>query len=304
MAERRMFARTIVDSDAFLDMPQSTQNLYFHLSMRADDDGFINNPKKIQRMVGSSDDDLKILAAKSFIIPFESGVVVIKHWRISNYLRTDRYKPTVYIEEFSRLSVKGNGAYTLENDSGIPMVSQVVDSRETQDSIGKVSIGKVSKEEATEKPSGSLFKYLQENHRRYAIDICGYSEEQYREATNWGAFGRNCWPNVKGNPERWIDAVLSAAYADKWCNGPKGKYSANAIFSAKVLSILQPEIYKRLAEADNDDAKARSDAKADSKYKADCEAAMADWTPEQLAEYNTILADRAKLYAKFYGDAE
>ena len=114
MAERRMFAKTIIDSDAFLDMPLSTQTLYFHLSMRADDDGFINNPKKIQRMVGCSDDDLKLLCAKNFIIPFESGVVVIKHWRIHNYIQKDRYKPTVYAEEKAQLSVKDNGAYSLD----------------------------------------------------------------------------------------------------------------------------------------------------------------------------------------------
>ena len=99
IAERRMFAKTIIDSDAFLDMPLSTQALYFHLSMRADDDGFINNPKKIQRMIGSSDDDLKVLIAKRYLLPFESGVDVIKHWKIHNYIQKDRYKPTVYTEE-------------------------------------------------------------------------------------------------------------------------------------------------------------------------------------------------------------
>ena len=89
MAERRMFAKTIIDSDAFLEMPLSSQALYFHLSMRADDDGFINNPKKIQRVIGASEDDLKLLVAKSFIIPFESGIVVIKHWKIHNYIQSD-----------------------------------------------------------------------------------------------------------------------------------------------------------------------------------------------------------------------
>ena len=113
MAERRMFAKTIVDSDAFLDMPHSTQLLYFHLSMRADDDGFINNPKKIQRMIGCGDDDLRLLIAKNFIIPFESGVVVIKHWRVHNYIQGDRYKATVYQEEKAMLQVKGNKAYTI-----------------------------------------------------------------------------------------------------------------------------------------------------------------------------------------------
>jgi hypothetical protein len=112
MAERRMFAKTIIDSDAFLDMPLSSQSLYFHLSMRADDDGFINNPKKIQRMVGASDDDLKLLVAKRFIIPFESGIVVIKHWKIHNYIQKDRYKPTIYQEEKQLLMEKENNVYT------------------------------------------------------------------------------------------------------------------------------------------------------------------------------------------------
>ena len=116
MAERRMFAKTIIDSDAFLDMPLSTQALYFHLSMRADDEGFINNPKKIQRMTGCSDDDLKLLCAKNFIIPFESGVVVIKHWRIHNYIRADRLVATKYKEERDLLEVKDNGAYTLSGE--------------------------------------------------------------------------------------------------------------------------------------------------------------------------------------------
>ena len=126
MAERRMFAKTIIDSDAFLDMPLSTQSLYFHLSMRADDDGFINNPKKIQRMIGASDDDARILSAKNFIIPFESGVVVIKHWKIHNYIQSDRYKPTTYTDEKNPLEFKTNKAYTLKSEpSEIPCIHRV-----------------------------------------------------------------------------------------------------------------------------------------------------------------------------------
>ena len=132
MAERRMFAKTIIDSDSFLDMPLSTQSLYFHLSMRADDDGFINNPKKIQRMIGCSDDDLKLLVAKNFIIPFESGVVVIKHWKIHNFVRNDRYKETVYQEEKALLSTKENKSYTLGIPNGYQMDTQY---RLGQDSI-------------------------------------------------------------------------------------------------------------------------------------------------------------------------
>ena len=142
MAERRMFAKTIIDSDAFLEMPLSTQSLYFHLSMRADDDGFVNNPKSIQKMIGASDDDLKLLIAKSFILIFESGVIVIKHWRINNYIRNDRYHETVYQEEKALLNIKNNDAYTL----GIPSVNQLVDQRDTEVSIGKDSIDKFNKE--------------------------------------------------------------------------------------------------------------------------------------------------------------
>lgn len=137
MAERRMFAKTIIDSDAFLDMPLSAQALYFHLSMRADDDGFINNPKKIQRMVGASDDDCKLLIMKRFIITFESGVIVIKHWKIHNYIRNDRYKPTIYEEEKAQLAEKENKAYTEKSNVGIPDGIPEVYQMDTQDRLGK-----------------------------------------------------------------------------------------------------------------------------------------------------------------------
>lgn len=120
MANKRMFAKTIIDSDAFLDMPLSTQALYFHLSMRADDDGFINNPKKISRMIGCAEDDLKLLIAKKFLLHFESGVVVIKHWLIHNTLRKDRHTPTNYQDELKQLTQKENGSYKKVDDISIP----------------------------------------------------------------------------------------------------------------------------------------------------------------------------------------
>lgn len=122
MAEKRMFTQKIIDSDAFLDMPLSAQALYFHLNMRADDDGFVNNPKKITRLVSASDDDLKLLLAKRFIIGFESGVIVIKHWRMHNTLKSDRYHPTDYQEEFAALEIKENKAYTERRALPIPDV--------------------------------------------------------------------------------------------------------------------------------------------------------------------------------------
>ena len=144
-----MFAKTIIDSDAFLDMPLSSQALYFHLSMRADDDGFINNPKKTQRMIGASDDDLKLLAVKRFILPFDSGVVVIKHWKIHNYIQKDRYKPTIYQEEKAQIAVKGNKAYT-DNLQDVYIM-------DTQVRLGKdrLELGKDSKGESKGKKKGA-----------------------------------------------------------------------------------------------------------------------------------------------------
>lgn len=128
-----MFAKTIVLSDAFLDMPLSARCLYFTLGMLADDDGFINSPRSIMRQCGASDDDMRILLARKFVLAFESGVIVIKHWRINNYLRKDRYKETVYTEEYKQLTTEKNGAYTLGIPSnGIPSIGK--------DSIGKNSI--------------------------------------------------------------------------------------------------------------------------------------------------------------------
>lgn len=143
MAEKRMFAKTIIDSDAFLDMSLSTQALYFHLSMRADDDGFVNNPRKIQRMIGAGDDELKMLIAKKFIIPFESGVCVIKHWRIHNYIQNDRYKETVYKDEKAHLILKENKAYKYVDTPCIQSVSKV----ETQIRLDKTRVDKNRLEE-------------------------------------------------------------------------------------------------------------------------------------------------------------
>ena len=138
MAERRMFAKTIIDSDAFLDMPMSARLLYYDLSMRADDDGFNNAPNKVARMIGATKDDLNLLILKKFIIPFENGVVVIKHWRIHNYIRKDTYNETKYKEQKSLLELDENKAYRIASD-----VCQLsVDEPSTQVRLGKDSIDK------------------------------------------------------------------------------------------------------------------------------------------------------------------
>lgn len=140
MAERRMFAKSIIDSDVFLDMPLSTQALYFHLAMSADDDGFINNPKRIMRAVGATGDEFKLLLAKRYLLSFDSGVVVIKHWRMHNYIQKDRYKETHYIEEMDQLTLKDNKSYTEADTQCIHNVSTM----DTQVRLDKVSIDKYS----------------------------------------------------------------------------------------------------------------------------------------------------------------
>lgn len=113
MSKKRLFSTQITESDAFLDMPLSAQSLYFHLGMNADDEGFVNSPKRIQRMVGASEDDFKILVAKRFLIAFPSGVIVIKHWHINNNIRMDRMRQTEYQDERRMLKMKTNRSYTL-----------------------------------------------------------------------------------------------------------------------------------------------------------------------------------------------
>lgn len=132
-----MFAKSIVLSDAFLDMPLSARCLYFTLGMFADDDGFVGNPKGIMRQCGASQDDLKLLLVKRYVLAFESGVIVIKHWRMNNYLQKDRHKPTTYLEELSTLTIDEKGAYTEKNKECIQNVYKMY----TQVSIGKDSKG-------------------------------------------------------------------------------------------------------------------------------------------------------------------
>ena len=168
-----MFSKKIIDSDAFLDMPLSAQALYFHLSMRADDDGFINNPKKIQRMVGGSDDDMRILIAKKFIITFDSGVIVIKHWKMHNYIQSDRYKSTVYLEEKAMLKVSENKSYKVVENQCIQDVSTL----DTQVRLGKDSIGKDSIELLDEPCGSDLLETKEDSIKHSKKTVKQYSDD-------------------------------------------------------------------------------------------------------------------------------
>ena len=161
MAERRMFAKSIVLSDSFLDMPMSARCLYFTLNMLADDDGFVGSPKSIMRQCGASQDDMLVLLQKKYVLGFDNGVIVIKHWRINNYLQKDRYKKTTYLDEMEHLFIKEDGSYSVKNDECIQNVYT------GKDRIGKVSIDniyipEVADEKSVEKdaPKSQLYKNI------------------------------------------------------------------------------------------------------------------------------------------------
>lgn len=212
-----MFSKTIIDSDTFLDMPLSAQALYFHLSMRADDDGFINNPKKIQRMIGASDDDCRLLIMKQLIIAFDSGVIVIKHWRLHNYIQKDRYKPTLYQSEKSTLELDESKVYTK--------CIQDVSNMDTQVRLGKVRLGKVK--ESEDKPH-SLKKAYGEFHNVFL------SDDEY-----------NLLIEKFGNPEQLIERL------DRYKEMSGKKYNSDYIaITGWVVEALREDRAKKQSDID------------------------------------------------------
>lgn len=173
MAKKRMFSIDIVGSDAFLDLPYSSQCLYFQLCMRADDDGFVGNPKTIQRIAGTKASDLELLVKKRFLLQFPSGVVVIKHWKINNQIQKDRYTPTVYTEEYQSLYIKDNKAYTEMDKGCIQSVSEM----DTQISIDKNRLDKNSR--GGEKHAHGFFANVlltDDEMQKLAAEIPNYEE--------------------------------------------------------------------------------------------------------------------------------
>lgn len=222
MATRRMFSQDIVTSDAFLDMPISSQVLYFHLSMRADDDGFVN-PKMVMRLIGSSSDDLTVLLVKRFLLSFESGVVVVKHWLIHNLIRSDLYKETMYKKEKKTLGLNENGAYT-ELRSGIAEIKKIESPEwlrrrrgdvrtanvpQTALRIGKDRIGKVSKD-MSEKSDVEVERFESFD---YFWEL--YPKKELKKKS------REIWvrKNLESKKEMIMDFVVSAKSTDRWKKG-------------------------------------------------------------------------------------
>lgn len=188
MAEKRMFTKKVTESDAFLDMPLSSQALYFHLNMNADDEGFVNNAKRIQRTIGASDDDLKLLFLKKFILPFDSGVIVIKHWKMHNYISKDRFHKSTYADERELLEVKENGAYTLKTDGLFSECIQDVDNLYTEciqdvyadkNSIDKNRLDKNSLNTSAESEKSIFIKLTLNDKSEY--EVTNSDVEEYQE---------------------------------------------------------------------------------------------------------------------------
>lgn len=237
MADKRMFSKQIIDSDAFLDMPQTSQLLYFHLSMRADDDGFINNPKSIMRNAKCGDDDLKILSAKKFIIPFETGIVVIKHWKIHNYIAKDRYKETKYKQEKSTLALDENNSYTLNENISYTDCIQNDNKMDTQVRLDKIRLEENSIDKSNiDKPKKEKVIYLDLTFIDDVIEKVKITQEQYNKLLakyNQSLLHSqiialdNYIVNGKGNKYKDHYRALNTWCKDKGGNNNSGQFNKN-----------------------------------------------------------------------------
>lgn len=235
-----MFAKTIIDSDAFLDMPVSARLLYYDLSMRADDDGFVNSPKKIMRFVGASQDDLNILVLRKFIIPFDTGVVVIKHWRIHNYIRKDTYTETSYKEEKELLEFDENRAYRLKESPR----QRAVDDPSTQVRIGKDRLG--NKEIECEKtPSETATAFPYDDYRTAFVEYCP-SLPKPQNVEHWTNSRKKSLRAKRMSVEEFRDVCKKIERSD-FLTGRDGKWNG-----CSLDWILKPANWQKIIEGNYD----------------------------------------------------
>lgn len=256
MAEKRMFTQKIIDSDAFLEMPPSAQALYFHLNMRADDDGFVNNPRKITRYVGAAEDDLKLLILKRFIIAFDSGVIVIKHWRMHNTLKMDRYKPTDYQEEFHQLRLKDNKAYT-DKPAALPDGTSL----EPEWKPDGTSLEPQNRLEESREEKNRL----EENNKPISEVPVFKTKDAKRIMEAWNSLGLQQLREIKGDTKRGgmlrarvneygVDAVLEAIENVRKSSFLKGQNSKG--WTITFEWFVAPNNFIKVLEGNYDDTKA------------------------------------------------
>ena len=238
-----MFSLQIVDTDAFLDMPQSSQLLYYHLAMRADDEGFVSSPKRVMKMIGSSDDDLKVLIAKKFIISFESGVCVIKHWLIHNTIRMDRFGGTTYLKEKAQLVLKDNRAYKLvdlQDENGMATIRQPLGNHSVpQVKLIKVNISKIKREAGAPPPIKKFSKPTLEQLTEYCLERKNSVSPQkfidHYESNGWKIGGRGAMKDWKAAVRTWE--------SNSFGNGKGGSKPVNVLSTqhSKTLSEKMKE---------------------------------------------------------------
>ena len=233
MAEKRMFSKSVVLSDAFLDMPMSARCLYFTLSMFGDDDGFVNSPKAIMRQCGASEDDFKILFAKKFILPFDSGVIVIKHWRLNNYLRSDRYTPTKYLEEKAMLKVEANGVYSMKTQEEISAAVKEVQ-------LPAPATGEKKKEERVFEESYQKIKKIYEKNRDYLFDRGVLKTENV--ILNDNSLYNMFVDRVNEYGFNTVEAVVNKSVEDRFCRD--NDYILSIILSENVFAIIVQNLDK------------------------------------------------------------
>lgn len=271
MAERRMFAKKVVESDRFLDMPLSTQALYFHLGMHADDDGFVSNPKTIKRSVNASDNDLELLFNKGFIKVFESGVILITHWKLNNFIRSDRYTPTIYTVEKSSIGQLPSGEFEFKseiplldvviedednNDVGIPPgipdgipggnqvvypgKERLVEVREDEVSEDKGSEEKTQKKRANARVSKPFIpptyeeckQYYEENHAKHPIG--DKKRFDFDLDFFYDFFTAGDWHDSEGKQvKNWKQKMIT------WTGGRKGKQNNNNPSQPKITGFME-----------------------------------------------------------------
>lgn len=223
MAKRRMFSLDIIDTDLFMEMPQSSRLLYYELCMRADDDGFVSSPKKIMKMVGCNEDDFKVLITKQFIIPFDTGIVVIKHWKIHNYIQKDRYKETIYLDEKSQLNQEKNGMYTKCIQDGYTGKDRL--------ELGKISI---ELGEDSQDSQNDLYDFVEKNFGRTLspVEIEEISKWENNDLTRYA---------IK-------QAILNGAYSFKYINKILHSYKKNNIQTVQQAQKADEKFAKEKEE--------------------------------------------------------
>lgn len=248
MGNRRMFSKKITDTDRFLDMPASAQNLYFHLNMHADDDGFLGNAKTIKRMVGASDDDLKLLVTKQFLIPFDDGVVVIKDWRIHNYIRSDRYRSTIYTDHKNSLQINENQQYELVSEQpkevgmtdGIPSGNQNGYQMDTQVKLSQVKSGEVKLSQA-KLSKGKLSKTRQDKTSRDQPEADSVPQEAVKEVIDY--LNQKAGTKYRSTTEatkRLVGARLKEGFTVDDCKKVIDNKVADWLDDEKMKNYLRP----------------------------------------------------------------